>query len=89
MVEATQIKDGVWWVGAEDKDLRIFDIVVPTVYGTTYNSYLVKGEKIALIDTVKKGFQKQLLSRIKSVANPEDIKYLIVNHTEPDHFSFA
>jgi flavodoxin short chain len=84
-VQALEIKEGVWWVGAEDKDLRIFDIVIPTTYGTTYNSYLVKGEKIALVDTVKKGFQEQFFSRIKSIAKLEDIKYLIINHTEPDH----
>lgn len=85
MVKAIQIKEGVWWVGAEDKDLRIFDIVVPTAYGTTYNSYLVKGEKIALIDAVKKGFKEQLLSRIQSITELDHIKYLVVNHTEPDH----
>jgi len=84
-VEAPRVKEGVWWVGAEDKDLRIFDIVIPTAYGTTYNSYLIKGEKIALVEGVKKGFQEQLFSHIKRVCNLEDIRYLIINHTEPDH----
>lgn len=84
-MEAPKVKEGVWWVGAEDKDLRIFDIVIPTAHGTTYNSYLIKGEKIALVEGVKKGFQEQLFSHIKSICRLEDIRYLIINHTEPDH----
>jgi NADH oxidase (H2O-forming) len=88
-VEAPRVKEGVWWVGAEDKDLRIFDIVIPTTYGTTYNSYLIKGEKIALVEGVKKGFQEQLFSGIKSICRLEDIRYLIINHTEPDHSGSA
>lgn len=84
-MKAVQIKEGVYWVGALHPDLRVFDIVMETKYGTTYNAYLVKGEKTALIETVKAGFEEQLLGRLEGLVNPEDVDYIVLNHTEPDH----
>ena len=84
-MSAVKIADDVYWVGVKDPDLKIFDIIMPTKYGTTYNAYLVKGEKIALIDTVKKGFTDEYLANIEEITPLETIDYLIVNHTEPDH----
>lgn len=84
-MKAVQIKEGVYWVGALNPDLRVFDIVMETKYGTTYNAYMVKGEKVALIETVKAGFEDQLLGRLAGVVNPEDVDYIVLNHTEPDH----
>ncbi|MGB5136893.1 MAG: FprA family A-type flavoprotein [Candidatus Zixiibacteriota bacterium] len=82
---AIAISDNIHWVGAKDPDLRIFDLYVKTTYGTTYNSYLLVGEKIALIDAVKDGFEDQLFDSIKGIIPIERIDYLIVNHNEPDH----
>lgn len=84
-MKAVPVKEGVYWVGARNPDLKVFDVVMRTEHGTTYNSYLVKGEKTALVDAVKSGFEDQLLSRISSVMPPEKIDYIVVNHTEPDH----
>lgn len=84
-MEAVEIKKDVFWVGATDPDLVVFDIVVPTEHGTTYNAYLVRGEKIAVIDTVKEQFVDEFLDKIRSVVKLEDISYIIINHTEPDH----
>ncbi len=79
------IKD-VYWVGAVHPDLRLFDDLFPTASGTTYNSYLVKGDKkMALIDTVKGIFSQDFLANLRQVCDPAKIDYLIVNHTEPDH----
>lgn len=80
-----QLADNVWWVGVKDPDLRTFDIVMETKQGTTYNAYLVKGEKIALIDTVKKQFSEEYFDKLAKLVPIELIDYLIVNHTEPDH----
>ena len=45
----TKITDGIWWVGVQNPDLRIFDVIMRTEWGTSYNSYLIKGsEKIAV-----------------------------------------
>ncbi len=84
-MESIRIKDGIHWVGARDSDLRVFDIVMNTPHGTTYNSYLVTGSQTAVIDGVKDYTWEQQQARIENLASPGDIKYLIVNHTEPDH----
>lgn len=84
-MSSLQISNHAWWVGAKDPGLRVFDIVMPTQYGTTYNAYLVKGQKVALIDTVKKEFTEEYFANITSIVPLESIEYLIVNHTEPDH----
>ena len=84
-MEPVKIKEDVYWVGSLDPNLVVFDIVVPTEYGTTYNSYLVRGEKIAVIDTVKAYCIDDFLSKIRSLVKLEDINYIVVNHTEPDH----
>jgi flavorubredoxin len=83
-MEAVKIKEGFYWVGAIDWNVRNFH-GYSTFKGTTYNSYLLMDKKITLFDTVKHGFEEELLSRIKSIINPEKIDYLIVNHIEPDH----
>jgi len=83
-MEAVKIKEGFYWVGAIDWNVRNFH-GYSTFKGTTYNSYLLIDKKITLFDTVKHGFEEELLSRIKSIINPEKIDYLIVNHIEPDH----
>ncbi|MCP4684458.1 MAG: FprA family A-type flavoprotein, partial [bacterium] len=61
-MSAIKLSDNVFWVGVKDPDLRVFDIVMPTKLGTTYNAYLVKGEKTALIDTVKREFTDEYLA---------------------------
>ncbi len=85
MDQPVMIKDGVYWIGALDPGLVVFDIVIPTKYGTTYNAYLVRGEKIAVIETVKSYCVDDFISKIRSLVRPEDIDYIIINHTEPDH----
>jgi flavorubredoxin len=84
-MSAIKLSDDVYWVGAKDPELRIFDIVMETKYGTTYNAYLVKGEKTALIDTVKKEFTEEFLANVNEIVPIERIDYLVVNHNEPDH----
>ena len=80
-----EIKEGIYWIGALDPDLRLFDILFPTEGGTTYNSYLVRGEKVAVVDTVKGRCYDQFFSNLTSLVAPEDVDYVICNHMEPDH----
>ncbi|MEZ0535910.1 FprA family A-type flavoprotein [Caldicellulosiruptoraceae bacterium PP1] len=81
-----KLKDNIYMVGVQDPNLRIFDIIMHTKYGTSYNSYLILGsEKIALVETVKNKFFDQFLDNVKQIIDPVKIDYLIVNHTEPDH----
>lgn len=79
-----EIKKGIYWVGAIDWNLRDFH-GYSTHQGTTYNAYLVIGEKVALVDTVKAPFFEEMLRKISEIISPEKIDYLIVNHVEMDH----
>jgi len=56
-----------------------------TLRGTTYNAYLITGEKTVLIDTVKKGYRSELVHRIRAIMDPAKIDYIVVNHVEMDH----
>ncbi len=81
-----KVKDDIFWVGALDFDIRTFDVVMYTEYGTTYNSYVVKvSEKTAIIEAAKGKFFDEYLERLNTITSPEKIDYLVVNHTEPDH----
>ena len=80
----TKVADGVYEVGATDWNIRDFH-GYSTYLGTTYNAFLVVGEKIALIDAVKAPFAKQLIDNISEIIEPSQIDYFISNHTEMDH----
>ncbi len=84
VMKAHEISEGVYWVGAIDWDLRNFH-GYSTPRGTSYNAYLITGEKNILIDTVKDALSDQLLERISSVIDPSDIDLIVSNHTEMDH----
>ena len=82
--KALKVTDSVYWVGALDWSIRDFHGYA-TNKGTTYNAFLVMGDEVALIDTVKAPFKDEMLSRIASVIDPERIDYIISNHAELDH----
>ncbi|NOG82869.1 MAG: FprA family A-type flavoprotein [Candidatus Scalindua sp. SCAELEC01] len=79
------LKDNIYWVGALEPEMRIFDIVFKADHGTSYNSYLIKDEKTVLIDTVKGKYTDQFIAKIHDLADPLAIDYIIVSHSEPDH----
>jgi len=79
-----EIAEGIFWVGAVDWNIRDFH-GYSTDLGTTYNAYLIKDEKITLIDTVKKEFADELIANISQIVDPKKIDYVISNHTEMDH----
>jgi flavorubredoxin/flavin reductase (DIM6/NTAB) family NADH-FMN oxidoreductase RutF len=68
-----------------DWDRDRFDIEFALQNGTTYNSFLIQGEKTALIDTSHAKFRDLYLNELASIVDPSQIDYLIVSHTEPDH----
>jgi len=80
-----KITDSVKWIGILDYDIKTFDIVMTTEYGTTYNSYFIDADKKALVEVVKDKFFDTYLKKLQAVTNPEDISYIILDHTEPDH----
>ena len=66
-----QVSQGIYEVGALNPAMRVFDIVMTTDYGTSYNSYLVKGsEKTALIDVCHRSFFEPYLQNIRATPAP-------------------
>ncbi len=80
-----KVTDDVSWIGVLDRDLVTFDVVMETVYGSTYNSYFINADKKAIIETSKEKFWDVYENKVRQVVDPEEIEYIILNHTEPDH----
>jgi anaerobic nitric oxide reductase flavorubredoxin len=80
------LKDGVYWVGVVDWNIRDFHGYV-TNRGSSYNAYLIQDEQTALIDTVKNTFSDELIQKISELTTFDKIDYIIVNHVEMDHSS--
>ena len=80
-----KISPDVSWVGVLDKDLKVFDIVMETLYGTTYNAYFINAQKKTLIETVKATFWEPYKKKLEQVCNISEIEYIVLDHTEPDH----
>jgi flavorubredoxin len=84
-IKPREIRPGIHWVGAVDWDRRLFDSLIPLPDGTSYNSYLIKGnEKTALIDTVDPTMQDVLINNLNQL-RIDNIDYIVANHAEQDH----
>ncbi|MGD1927948.1 MAG: diflavin flavoprotein [Leptolyngbyaceae cyanobacterium] len=68
-----------------DWDRDRFDIEFGLQNGTTYNSFLIRGDKVALVDTSHAKFRALYLDILKGQIDPTTIDYLVISHTEPDH----
>jgi anaerobic nitric oxide reductase flavorubredoxin len=82
----TTLKDGVFWVGVVDWNIRDFHGYI-TSRGSTYNAYVVMDEKTALVDTVKAPFAGELAKKVSEIVELEKLDYIVVNHVEMDHSS--
>ncbi len=80
-----KLTNDITYVGMMNPCMRNFDIIMHTEFGTTYNSYLIKGEKNVLVETVHNTYTKEYIEEIKKHISIKDISYVILNHTEPDH----
>jgi NADH oxidase (H2O-forming) len=80
-----KITDDVSWIGVLDSDIVTFDVVMETRYGTTYNSYFINADQKTIVETVKEKFWDTYIEKIKQVVDPAEIRYIVMNHTEPDH----
>ena len=86
MDQYQEVTNNVFWVGVRHPDLEMFDELFPTHNGTTYNSYVIRGEqKTALIDTVKMPFTDEFFAKVEAAVGLDNIDLVVVNHTEPDH----
>ncbi|MBT3181242.1 MAG: FprA family A-type flavoprotein [Deltaproteobacteria bacterium] len=82
---SVKIKEGIHWIGVNDRSTDIFEGMWPLPKGVSYNSYIIDDDKVAILDTVKHNSYERFLGKIKSVIGDKKVDYLIVNHMEPDH----
>ena len=80
-----EIKDGIYYVGVNDRKKALFEGLWPLPYGVSYNSYLIVDREVCLVDTVEADFFMAYLENIREVIGDRPIDYLVVNHMEPDH----
>ncbi len=85
-MKSIKLREDFYWTGIIDDKLRVFDIIMYTEFGTTYNSYVMKaGDKTVLFETAKAKFFDEYLEKLQEVTDVHKIDYLVVSHTEPDH----
>ncbi len=85
MHNVMKIKDDLYYVGASDRRLSLFENVYPVDKGMSYNSYLLTDEKNVLFDTADATVKDKLFENIESVLVGRSLDYLVINHMEPDH----
>jgi anaerobic nitric oxide reductase flavorubredoxin len=87
---AKEVKPGIYWIGVNDRTTDLFEGVWPiTQGGVSYNSYLVMGEKKALVDMAAGHHAAAFIDQVRDLIDPADLDYIIVNHMEPDHTGTA
>ncbi len=80
-----EVTEGLYWIGANDHRLTLFENIHPIPEGVSYNSYIALGEKTILFDTVDWDACRQMLENLKYVLDGRDLDYIVINHWEPDH----
>ncbi|MDQ0508580.1 H(2)O-forming NADH oxidase [Aedoeadaptatus ivorii] len=85
MYTVRNITEDLYWVGANDHRLHLFENIHPIPRGVSYNSYLLMDEKTVLFDTVDWAVCREFLNNIEHVLDGKDLDYIIINHLEPDH----
>ncbi len=80
-----KVTEDLYWVGANDHRLSLFENIHPIPKGVSYNSYLLLDEKSVLVDTVDWSACRQLLENVEYLLDGKDLDYLLINHMEPDH----
>ncbi len=79
------ITEDIYWVGANDRRLSLFENIHPIPKGVSYNSYLLLDDSTVLFDTIDWSSCRQLLDNIEHVLNGRKLDYVVINHMEPDH----
>ena len=80
-----KIKEDMYWIGASDRRLELFENVYPIPKGVSYNSYVILDEKTVLLDTVDRSVCDQFIENLEHVLDGRALDYVIINHMEPDH----
>lgn len=81
------ITDTIQYIGADDKDIDLFESQYVVPNGVSYNSYVILDDKVAVMDTVDARRREEWLDNLEKALNGRNVDYLIVSHMEPDHAS--
>ena len=79
------VTEDLYWVGANDHRLHLFENIHPIPRGVSYNAYLLLDESTVLFDTVDWSACRQLLENVEHLLDGRPLDYLLINHMEPDH----
>ncbi len=85
MYNIKKITENLFWVGANDRRIALFEGVYHAPQGVSYNSYILLDDKTVLLDTVDKAVTHQFMENVAHVLDGRKLDYLIINHMEPDH----
>ena len=85
MYNYRMVTDDLYWVGADEHRLALFENIHPLYHGVSYNAYVLLDEKTVLFDTADWAVSRQFLTNVKAVLNGRPLDYLVINHVEPDH----
>ena len=85
MYKPVEISENLFYVGVNDRTKNLFENLWPLPKGVSYNSYVLRDEKTALIDTVDISFTDVFLNKLEVVLDGRPLDYLVINHMEPDH----
>ena len=85
MYNVKKVNEDLYWIGASDRRLALFENIYPIPRGVSYNSYVILDEQTVLLDTVDKSVSGQFFENLEHVLGNRPLDYMIVNHMEPDH----
>ena len=80
-----EISKNIRYIGADDKDIDLFESQYIVPNGISYNSYLIKDEKNVVMDTIDKRKTDEWLKNLEKELDGEEVDYLVISHLEPDH----
>lgn len=89
MNTSRQIKPDLYYIGASDRRLSLFENVMPIPRGVSYNSYLLVDEKTVLLDTVDSSVGEQFLENLEATLAGRSLDILVIHHVEPDHLALT
>lgn len=89
MHNTRKIKEDIYYLGASDRRIELFENVYPVSQGMSYNSYLITDEKTCLMDSVDESIRGQFLENLQYALNGRNLDYMVVQHMEPDHCSIV
>ena len=85
MYNYRMVTDDLYWVGADEHRLALFENIHPLYHGVSYNAYVLLDETTVLFDTADWAVGRQFIANVKAVLNGRPLDYMVINHVEPDH----